>query len=223
MAAGFLKALKQLSDPKLKGVLMAGILGTLGLEIALWVVLWQGVGLLHLFQWEWLDTTLDVGALLVVMVASLWFFPAVATVVVGFFLERVAHAVEEAHYPGLVPPRNVGILESLGTAFRFVLASLGFNLLAIPFYFIPLLNMGVFLLLNGYLLGREYFELVAARRLAPGPMAQMRLAYRGRLLLVGMAGAVLMVIPVVNLAVPVLLTAWMVHVLQSLLGREKPL
>ncbi len=223
MLHGFLKALKQLSDPKLKGVLMIGILGALGLEVALWFLLWQGVSLLQLVQLEWLDQALDVGALLVVMLASLWFFPVVATLIVGFFLERVAGAVEERHYPGLAQPRDVSPFESLGTALRFVLASLGFNLLALPFYFIPLLNLGVFLLLNGYLLGREYFELVAARRLAPGEMAQMRLAHRGRLLLTGMAGAALMTIPLVNLATPVLLTAWMVHVFQSLLEKQKPL
>lgn len=223
MAGGFLKALKQLSDPKLKGVLLTAVLGALGLEIVLWTLLWQVVSLLHLFEWAWLDQALDVGALLLVMLAGLWFFPVVATVIVGFFLERVAQAVEDRHYPGMAPARQVGAFESLGTALRFVAVSLGLNLLVLPLYFIPLLNMGVFLFLNGYLLGREYFELVAARRLTPGPMAQMRLANRGRLLLAGMLGAVLMAIPLLNLAMPVLLTAWMVHVLQSLLGREKPL
>lgn len=223
MVKGFVKSLKQLSDPRLKGVLRAGVLGALALEILLWVILWQAVSLLHLFQWEWLDTTLDVGALLAVMALGLWFFPVLATLIVGFFLERVAGAVEARHYPGLPPARQVGAFESLGTAFRFLLASLGLNLLALPFYFVPLLNLGVFLLLNGYLLGREYFELVAARRLAAGPMAQLRLANRGRLLLLGMAGAALMAVPLVNLAAPVLLTAWMVHVLQPLLEQEKTL
>lgn len=223
MVKGFVNSLKQLSDPRLKGVVWAGVLGALALEILLWVALWQVVSLLHLFQWEWLDATLDVGALLAVMALSLWFFPVLATLIVGFFLERVAEAVEAAHYPGLPPARRVGAVESLGTALRFVLASLGLNLLALPFYFVPLVNLGVFLLLNGYLLGREYFELVAARRLAAGPMAQLRLANRGRLMLLGMAGAALMALPLVNLVTPVLLTAWMVHVLQPLLGQEKTL
>lgn len=223
MLEGFVKALKQLSDPRLKGVLWTGVLGTLALEIVLWVLLWQGVKLLHLFQWEWLDTALDVGALLVVVVAGLWFFPAISTIIVGFFLERVAEAVEARHYPQLAPARQVGILESLSTALRFVGASVGLNLLALPLYFVPMVNLGVFFLLNGYLLGREYFELVAARRLSPRPMAETRLRNRGRLLLAGMLGAALMSLPVLNLAAPVLLTAWMVHVLQSLPGGEKRL
>jgi uncharacterized protein involved in cysteine biosynthesis len=222
MTGGFLKSLKQLSDPRLKGVLAIGVLGALGLEAVLWTVLWQSLGLLHLFQWSWLDSLLDAGAFLAVLVASLWFFPAVAALVVSFFLERVAHAVEEVHYPALPAARQVGLLESLSTALRFLLASLGLNLLALPFYFIPLLNIGVYFLLNGYLLGREYFELVAARRLAPGEMADLRVASRGRLLLVGLVGALLMLIPLVNLAAPIFLTAWMVHVLQSLPGKGKP-
>ncbi|MBF0356842.1 MAG: EI24 domain-containing protein [Alphaproteobacteria bacterium] len=216
MIDGFLKALKQLSDPRLKGVLWMGALGALSLEIALWALLWWGLSFLRLFEWAWLDASLDVGLLLVVMIASLWFFPVLSTLIVGFFLERVARAVEERHYPGLPAAREVGLGESLFTALRFGLVSLGLNLLVLPLYFIPLLNLGVFLLLNGYLLGREYFELVGSRRLEPGPLAVKRLGHRGRLLLVGMAGAALMAVPLVNLAVPVLLTAWMVHVAQSL-------
>ncbi|TAN46273.1 MAG: hypothetical protein EPN26_15460 [Rhodospirillales bacterium] len=233
MVQSFFKALKQLSDPRLKNVLLTAVLGALALEIALWSALWWVLSLLRLFEWDWLDASLDVGLLLAVMVASLWFFPVLATVIVGFFLERVAGAVEESHYPGLPPARQVGILESLATSLKFVAASLGLNLLALPLYFVPLLNLGVFLLLNGYLLGREYFELVGSRRLEPGLLAELRIGHRGRLLLVGMTGAGLMALPLVNLAVPVFLTAWMVHVAQSLTtsktgsqslpGREKPL
>ena len=202
MIEGFLKALKQLSDPRLKGVLLAGALGALAVEIALWSLLWWGLSLLRLFELSWLDTSLDVGLLLAVMAGSLWFFPVLATVIVGFFLERVAQAVEGRHYPDLPPARQVGPGESLGTALRFVLASLGLNLLVLPLYFVPLLNLGVFLLLNGYLLGREYFELVGSRRMDPTQLAEKRLAHRGVLLLVGMAGAGLMALPLLNLPCP---------------------
>jgi CysZ protein len=49
-----------------------------------------------------------------------------------------------------------------------MLLSIALNLLALPIYaLIPLLNVVLFLGLNGYLFGREYFELIALRRLDP--------------------------------------------------------
>ena len=52
---------------------------------------------------------------------------------------------------------------------------------------VPGANCPVYLALNGYLLGREYFELVAARRLPLGELAQLRRRLRGRLWLAGVA------------------------------------
>lgn len=221
MLGGFIKALKQLHEPELKRVLLLGVLGAAVLEILLTWSVWQILSLFRIFQWEWLDQLIDTLGAVAALVLGLAYYSVLAVVIVGIFLERVAGAVEARHYPHLPPARQTGVWESLATAGKFLLVSAGLNLLALPFYFIPGVNIALYLFLNGYLVGREYFELVGQRRLDPGALANLRVASRGPLLLVGLGGAALMALPLVNLAAPVLITAWMVHVLQTLLGREK--
>lgn len=223
MLAAFIKALKQLREPELKGVVLAGVLGALALEILLTVSVWQVLALFKAFQWDWLDALIDALGVVLALVFGLAYYSVLAIAIVGFFLDRVAGAVEAKHFPHLPPPRQTGIMEGVVTAGRFLLVSAGLNLLALPLYFIPGVNLALYLLLNGYLVGREYFELVAARRVSPKDAANLRVANRGPLLLVGVAGAALMALPFINLAAPVLLAAWMTHVLQTLLGREKAL
>jgi uncharacterized protein involved in cysteine biosynthesis len=77
----------------------------------------------------------------------------------------------------------------------------------------------VFYALNGYLLGREYFELVALRRLDESSTRALRKAYQGSIFLSGVMIAVLTSVPLVNLAAPVIATAFMVHLFESLRRR----
>jgi CysZ protein len=223
MISGLFKALAQMNDPKLRRVLMASIGWAFVLHAALYAVL--GMALQHLptLGVDWLDTALRLLGGLGAFLASLWLFPAVVSVILGFYLEQVVEAVESRHYPGLPRPRPQAMTESVATALRFAAVAVGLNILALPLYLIPLVNVGIFLLLNGYLLGREYFELVAARRLAPLAMRRGRVRHRGRLLALGLVSAALLLVPLVNLLVPILACAWMVHLLESLRWRDESL
>ena len=59
----------------------------------------------------------------------------------GFLLEDVAVAVERRHYPGLPPPRRQPFCEVLSAALRLGLLAIAVNLLALPFYFWPAINL----------------------------------------------------------------------------------
>ena len=85
------------------------------------------------------------------------------------------------------------------------------NLIALPLYLVPGANVPVYLALNGYLLGREYFTLVAGQRLPLGEMDQLRRRQRGRLWLAGALIALMLIIPGFNLIAPVVAIAFMVH------------
>ena len=61
----------------------------------------------------------------------------------------------------------------------------------------------VFWLVNGFLLGREYFQLVAMRRLGPDGAAALRRRHFWRIWLAGTPMAVPLSVPVVNLLVPI--------------------
>ncbi len=71
-------------------------------------------------------------------------------------------------------------------------------------------------MVNGYLLGRDYFEIVAVRRLAPEDVVSLRKSYRSRLFWAGVLIAFLFTIPLVNLITPIVATAFMVHVFELL-------
>ena len=151
-------------------------------------------------------------AVSVVLVASVFLMIPVAALFVGFFLEEVAEAVEERHYSGLPPARDLGLLVNLGNAVRFAGVVVVANVLAIILYFVagPLAPF-VFYAVNGYLLGREYFELVAARHMGMGPAVAFRRRHWARAWLTGTLMAVPLTIPIMNLFVPVLGVATATH------------
>ncbi len=235
MLGYFMKAVSQLGDPRLRRVIWFGVLLSLLVFAGLWVGLWFLVtiipadavpGLTWLQEslgelFDWLAGFLFVGSLLIL---TLMLFPAVVTVVVGFFLDAVAEAVEARHYPTLPAARAQTLSETVMNTVKFAGIVVLVNLLALPFYvlliFLPPMNVVLFYVVNGYLVSREYFELVAFRRLDPALAKQLRRRHRGRLLLSGMILVLLMTIPVLNLLTPVLGTAFMLHVFQGLPGRD---
>ena len=87
-------------------------------------------------------------------------------------LDPICETVEQRWYPGLPNARAQPWAEMLWNAARLTGITLALTLLFLPLYlillFFPPFNLFVFFGLNGYLLGREYFEVAAARRLESG-------------------------------------------------------
>jgi len=226
MISAFFKAFDAFADRAVRRLFWLGVLGALLVQIILALVLSYFIAQLRLVSvdwgmWgNWLEWGIDVlsGAAVLFLV---WLtFPGTVGIVTGFLLERIAARVEARHYPGLRQPREQGIGEAVRLAVNFALISLGLNLLALPIYFfLPIINLMVFYALNGYLLGREYFELVALRRLDESSVRALRRSYQGSIFLSGVMIAALMSVPLVNLAAPVIATAFMVHLFESLRRR----
>lgn len=147
-------------------------------------------------------------------------FPAVMITVMSFLLEEIAAAVEAKHYPELAPARSQPISEAIGDGIKFLAVTLVVNLLVLPLYlillFVPPLNFVLFYLVNGYLLGREYFELVAVRRLSSQEAKRLRRGARGKVFAAGVVIAVLVTLPLVNLVTPIISTGFMLHVFERL-------
>jgi len=172
---------------------------------------------IDLVAWGWLDWLIDLLGGVAALVLAILLFPAVAGIITSFFLEDVAAAVERRHYPGLPPPRPQGVSEGITTALQFAGILLLFNGVAFfVAYWIPVLNTVIFYLVNGYLLGREYFEMVALRRRPPAEMRQVRGRHGSRLLTAGILIALMLSVPLLNLLTPIVATAFMVHVHQRI-------
>jgi uncharacterized protein involved in cysteine biosynthesis len=219
MIRAFVLSVEQLGDPRIRDSILLSLALTVAVYIGLVAALWYGLGAVEVVDAPWLDTVIDVAGGMTALVVALIFFPAVVTIFVGLFLERIADAVERRHYPRLPTAREVPVGESIVGAISFAAVSVGLNLLALPLYiFLPALNLVIYLTLNGYLLGREYHELVAARRLDRSRLRREHREHRVRLMLAGVGIAALMLVPVANLLAPVVATAFMVHVVQALRG-----
>ena len=146
-------------------------------------------------------------------------FPSVMVLILSFFLEDVAQAVEDRHHPDLGPARVQPWREVAAIALKFALITITLNILALPLYILLYFaGLGIILyyLLNGYLLGREYFELVALRRLEAADAKTLRWAFSGRIFMCGTLIAFLSSLPLINLLAPVMATMLMVHVVADL-------
>src|SRR6516162_10681093 len=168
MLTALYRAFHALSTPPLRRIVAL----SLALATLTFALLWLTVaGVLYntaFFEWRPLNWVVDLMGGLAVLVLSWLFFPAVVTLIMSLFLERVAAAVEALDYPGRSPPRRQPFVETTAVALRLTVLTLVLNLLALPVYLlVPGINLFLFLALNGYLLGREYFEVVALRRLDP--------------------------------------------------------
>tara|TARA_Y100001934_G_scaffold75425_1_gene93751 strand:- start:74632 stop:75480 length:849 start_codon:yes stop_codon:yes gene_type:complete len=241
MFSHLLKAVAQINDPALRRVVLFGTGGAAILFIILLSLAWwlHDTYAYHALQdflkgwglWAWLLSLILkfinlLFALSVLFVLAI-LFPVITTLIIGLFFEDVVAAVEKKHYPGSPVARSQPISEVLGFTLRFVLLVIGLNLLCLPLYlillFVPPLNLVLYYLLNGYLVSREYFGLIAIRHMDPALASKMRRANRGKVLLAGIIITFLLTVPVVNLLTPVIATAFMVHVFYNLPTCQKSL
>ena len=232
MFSALAKAFGQLPDPAFRRVLLRSVLAALVVFTAVWIAAWFGLSWAGeaLSGWAALEPggfwdevvgwVVGAAGVVAVLVASFVLFPAVMLIALSLLLDDIAEAVERRHYPELPPARGQPLGEVITGALLFLAKSLVLNILALPLYLVPLVNLFVFYLLNGYLLGREYFELVAMRRFDAAGARRLRRKYRGRVMLAGVVIAFLLTVPIVNLVTPVVATGFMLHVLERLRRRE---
>lgn len=220
LLADFGRALGQLGDPRFRRVLLRALLLVLATLAALtWLVsvglgrlLPETVALPWIGEVGFLDALASSAALGVMLALSVVLMAPATAAAAGFFLDDVADAVEAKHYPGLPPAARLGLGRQARDALRFLGLVIAANAAALALYLaVPPLAPVVFWLVNGYLLGREYFQLVAVRRLSPEAADALRRRHAGRIWLAGTAMAAPLSLPVVNLVAPILGVAVFTH------------
>ena len=215
MISAFFKAVGQFSDPAIRRVLWISVGSTIVIFSALFAAIWLALRETVLFDIWWIEDFVDMLGATAAFGLTWILFPAIASSIVGLLLERVANAVEARHYPSLPAAPGPGIADALSSTAKLVAVMVALNILALPLYLIPVINLFVFYGLNGYLLGREYFELAALRRMVPADAYVLRKSHGIRVFLSGALIAFLLTVPVVNLLAPVIGTAAMVHLVQG--------
>jgi CysZ protein len=191
----------------------ATLFKSLGLTIVLLILIWFGLDRLaasfvHVGP-SWLATLLSVLIGLGLIVGLAFLIAPVTSLVAGFFLDDLAGVVEREVDPAGPPGKNLPVGVAALFSLRFAGLSILVNLIALALLFAPGINIVAFLGANGYLLGREYFELAAMRFRPAAEARAMRQHYSLRIFLAGLIVAGFLAIPILNLCTPLFATALM--------------
>jgi CysZ protein len=203
---------QSLSDKRVLGVLAKTILLTLLVFGLLGTALYFGLD--TMFAWLGVGDGMvsALATLIVLVLGGALLFRMIAVAILWVFSDEVVDAVEDRYYPHhAVRSTRPNIMQSLGMAGRSVARVLGYNLLALPIYLVLLIT-GVgtalaFLAVNALILGRDLEDMMTQRHGKDH-------AELGRLtrFMIGLLGTAFMLIPFVNLIVPVVITAMAVHI-----------
>ena len=166
----------------------------------------------------WLGWAADIAGGIGASLLALWLFLPVAVIIGTLYFDRIALAVERRHYPALPPARGAPIAAQLLDAISIGARILLLNVLAlIAALVLPGCGLILAWLIGGYAIGRGLFVAVAMRRM-PRPAAEaLYRRARPAVLAQGCMLALAGYVPVLNLLIPVVGTAAMVHVLDRAL------
>ncbi|MDX1743435.1 MAG: EI24 domain-containing protein [Ruegeria sp.] len=223
----FFAALGQISDPRFRAVLLRGV----GLTIALLILACAGaiwlinrlsgdeIALPWIGTVPWLNDVLNYSGIFVVLILPIFLMVPVASAITSMFLEEVAQAVEDKHYPTLPAVPGIPFSEGLRDAIGFMGVLIVANLLALILYaiFTPLAPF-IFWAMNGFLLGREYFTLAAMRRVGRESARKLRAKHSTTIWMAGTLMAIPLSVPLVNLLIPILGAATFTHLYHKLSG-----
>jgi CysZ protein len=216
-AAG--QAFQELFTPPFRAVLLKCVAFTIGLLAVLIIAIEWSFS--YFVAWpDWIEKTIQWLGGFALVVGSIFLIPPFTSLIAGLYLDNIAAVVEQEHYPADPPGRELATLSAIGLALKFFIVVLLVNLLALFLLLIPGVNLVAFYLGNGYLLGREYFELAAMRHLKPADARRLRKANRLTVFLSGLVIAGLASVPILNLVTPLFATAFMVRIYKGLARRS---
>ncbi len=204
----------------------AVFLKSLGLTLLLLVGAW--FGLKELFDWlalPWIDALLPgfpswagwltlVAAVLAgigLAVGLALLVAPVTALVAGIFLDDIAEVVERTDFADDPPGRPLPALTAFVLSLKFLGVVILGNLAALVLLLVPGVNIVAFFLVNGYLLGREFFEFAAMRFRSEAEAKAMRRRNAATVFLAGLIIAGFLALPLINLLTPLFAAAMMVQ------------
>ena len=216
------RAVLQLTDPELLGVVWRSVLFS-ALFFAL--ILLATIGTVHHFvaTGGLVAWALDALGSIAAAVLAMWLFLPVAAMIGTFYFERIARAVERIYYPTLPPAHPAPLLQQLGASVGVGLRVFGLNILALlATLILPGIGFPIGWAVASWAMGRGMFIAVAMRRLNRPDTEALYRSVRFVALTQGGAMAAAAYFPLLNLLVPVVGTAAMVHVLDMALTNGVP-
>lgn len=227
--SSFFKSLGQIGDRRFRRVFFLGIILSFALLVAVFsAFIWllqllvgDSATLPLIGEVTWLKDLLSWSSFFVVIGLSVFLMMPVASAITSLFLDDVAQAVEDRHYPHLPAASKVGFGEATKDTVNFLGILVGANILAIVLYliFAPA-ALFIFWGLNGFLLGMEYFTLAAIRRVGRQQAKTLRRKHMFTIWAGGVLMAIPLTIPLLNLAIPILGAATFTHIYHRITGPQ---
>jgi CysZ protein len=206
----------QIFSPPFRGVMWK----SLGLTTAILVLAGIGLDRLALSLVHigpiWLSAILSAAVALGLVIVMLFLAAPTASLIASLFLDEIAAIVEREIDPQDSPGRPPPLVPSLVIGLRFAVLSLLVNIVVLALTLFTGVGLLSFFILNGYLLGREYFELAAMRHLQPSQAAAFRRRHMGDVYLAGLIVSGFVAIPILNLLTPLFATALMTRLYKRL-------
>ncbi len=210
------KTLRSLFSARLLPLMLA--CGCLGIVLVVSIV--SGITFLwaHLtsFSFPYADAVSNILVGGVLTVAGWFMLPALVVLIAGLFQDTVVHRIEKTSYPDAMAPETGRFWADLIHDLRFTLRAVFLNLLILPFYFL-VIGPGLSVILNSYLLGREFFETAAGYHMPKSEARKLALEHRITVYGGGFLITLITLVPVLNLFVPIFALAYMVHLAHALI------
>ena len=225
MLSTFFRSAREIFQKPLRSVVFKAIFASMVILVVVLAVLVFGllnleIPLLDQLPWpiSWLvETSLEFLAISFFIFLGSILFPWVLSLVIAFFLDEIVTVVRESNYNNKFSETTGNSLAIIYAVKFGVLTSL-INLVCLPIYlillFFPIMSLVFFYLVNGLLLGREYYGLVTIGYVASKERRAVFKENRLQVYLAGLFIAFMMTIPFINLIAPVLGSVMMVHLLE---------
>lgn len=219
MMSSALRALTQIFEPPLRAIFWKSLGYTLALLFVVWLGINAAVSMLVTLPYPWLETVLTLLTGLGAIVLLGFLVAPVSAVIAGLLQDDIAEAVERSDYPADAPGRPPPLAEAIPQTLTFAGVVILGNLFALLLLLVPGVNLIAFFVVNGYLLGREFFEFAAMRFRSPAEARALRRAHGTTVFLAGLAIAAFVAVPILNLLTPIFATTMMVHLNKRLSAR----
>jgi CysZ protein len=202
-------------------LILCGLWFVLREVFALYVWSWAATFFPPLPEWTgWLTLFAAIAASIGLALALALLIAPITALIAGLFLDDVAEVVEKRDYPSDVPGRELPLGQAILGSIQFLGVVILGNIIALFMLLIPGVNLIAFFLVNGYLLGREFFEFAAMRFRSPKDARAFRAKHGSTVFIAGLVIAGFLAIPFVNLLTPLFAAGLMVHLHKSLSRRD---
>jgi len=165
-----------------------------------------------------LISTFDIGWVSIISMVAMYgggtviawlLFPAVLPLIASFFQDSLLNKLEKSEYDLEKPNESHS---KLLTDILFVFKVIGINILLLPVLMFPPVYFILYYIANGYMLGTEFFRVIADRRISREQSNQLIEENKLTIYATGMLITFFTNIPVINVILPLIAVVLMMHV-----------